>query len=90
MIDPDSDLMKTFTLMENEFPQSAGSGMTAKVSLLWGGKGLDKSKVPAWNTTYKGDVIFDQDFPDKFHLPENQIFQKETCEKLKGVQGIIK
>jgi len=39
--------------------------------MLWGGTDLDKTNVPAWNTTYKGDVVFDEKFAQNFHLPEN-------------------
>jgi len=49
--------MKTFTLLDKEFPKSAA--IKARVELLWGGTDLDKTNVPAWNTSYKGDVIFD-------------------------------
>lgn len=87
-IDPDSDLMKTFTLLENEFPQSAGSGQQAKVRLAWGGANLNKDKVGTWNTTYKGDVEFDPNFSLNFHLPENQVYMRETCDDLKKVEGI--
>jgi hypothetical protein len=58
--------------------------------MLWGGSDLDTTNVPAWNTTYKGDVVFDEKFAQNFHLPENQVYMRDTCNTLKGVKGITK
>lgn len=44
--------------------------------MVWGGMDLDKTNVPAWNATFKGDVVFDPKFAENFHLPVNQEYMK--------------
>jgi hypothetical protein len=46
---------------------------------MWGATDLNKDNVPAWNVTYKGDVVFDAKFSDNFHTVESQLFQMDAC-----------
>ena len=67
--------MDVFNLMESEFiDNEGGSGLKSNVEFMWGGNGLNKDNIPAWNVSYKGNVTFDSDFSNNFHLPTYQVF----------------
>jgi hypothetical protein len=68
--------MKTFTLMTKKMVEDEGgsSGMKSPVHLMWGGTGLDKENVPAWNVSYKGNVTFDENFAENFHSVDSQLW----------------
>lgn len=50
---------------------------------MWGAKELDREETNFFNTTFKGDIVWDGDFTKKFHEVDNQNFALETCRKLK-------
>jgi len=51
---------------------------------MWGAKELDRTNTNFFNTTFKGDIVWDEDFTKNFHKPENQAFALKTCQTLKA------
>jgi len=56
---------------------------------MWGAKELDRTETNFWDTTFKGDIIFDEKFSENFHLPINQQFHLDTCTDLVEVDGVM-
>ena len=56
---------------------------------MWGVTKLDRDKTSFWDTKYKGDLIFDENFSANFHLPLNQQFHLHTCDDIVQVDGVM-
>ena len=85
-IDPDHELMRVFTKIGSEFPRAPNR--KPEVTFMWGSESLDRTNVSFWNTTYKGEIIFDSQFTELFHLPANQQFAYDTCTAIKEVDHV--
>lgn len=59
-IDPDHPLMRVFTKIGSEFPRAPDR--KPEVNFMWGTATLDRTNTSFWNTTYKGEVVFDVEF----------------------------
>ena len=80
-IDPDHELMKVFTKIGTEFPRPAARKPT--LTYIWGASELDRTETNFFNTTFKGDIVWDEDFSKNFHKTENQAFALATCKTLR-------
>lgn len=88
-IEKDHPYMQTFELIQEKFlDKESGSGPKSDVGLMWGPSGLDKSEIPAWNQTFKGNATWDEEFSKNFHKPENQDYMFKKCIELKDVKGV--
>ena len=66
--------------MLNKFETGLGSPSTLSVSITWGIKDLDRSKVRAWKAEDMGELIWDDEFT--VSPLENQIALLEFCDFL--------
>jgi hypothetical protein len=80
-IDPDHEIMKVFTKIATEFPRPAAR--KPEVTYMWGAKELDRTNTNFFNTTFKGDVVWDKEFTENFHKTENQAYALKTCKTLR-------
>ena len=59
-IDPESPIMRVFTKIGSEFPKAPSR--KPEVVFQWGTRTLNRTNVSFWNTTFKGDLVFDDTF----------------------------
>jgi hypothetical protein len=64
--------MEVFTALGEHFLRPIDRKTT--VNLMWGSNYLDRNDTSFWNATYKGEVVYDQEFTLNFHKSENQLF----------------
>lgn len=87
-VDPDHEVLKTFNMIKDHFEdKEGGSGQKTGVNFIWGVTELDRTEVPSWNVTWKGNATFDNSFSENFWRPENQEFMLKGCYGLQGLEG---
>lgn len=79
--------MKVFTKIGNEFPRAPSQ--KPELIYMWGAKELDRAETSFFNTTFKGDVVWDAEFTKNFHEVENQAFALSTCLKIKETKEVF-
>jgi hypothetical protein len=57
------------------------------VDIIWGTKGIDKSKVDKFNASDIGQVVWDPEF--EFYSPEQQQMVYEFCQQLKKSSSLL-
>ena len=80
-------LIETQHIMLNEFSTGLGSPSTLSVSITWGVKDIDRSKIVTWDAESVGELIWDDEFT--VSPLANQIALLEFCDYLLNESELV-
>ena len=73
--------------MLNEFKAGEGTPSSLQIQITWGIKGMDRSKVGAWDAFDVGELQWDEDFT--VSPVENQIALMKFCDYLVNESDVV-
>ena len=83
----DNPLVVTQQIMLNEFKAGEGTPSSLQIQITWGIKGMDRSRVGAWDAFDVGELQWDEEFT--VAPVENQIALMKFCDYLLEKSSVV-